>query len=194
MNKVYVDKARLLRRVIVISWATLALCFVVKIFGGNFFEIMCDNPNYKALCEYADTHFWLKYLIAIISSCICQTFYTLAILRKYKFNILQSIILYPSIMISCWVKLKGYSIGLFFDFWLTLILPIIFLGRNYKKYISAFVGMVLILAFQIVSLFVKNIGLVNVADSYFIGLIYSIDIYLMSILYYLYRNYKKENN
>ena len=58
MNKVIVDKARLLRRVIIISWISLALCFVIKIFGGNFFEIICENPNYKALCEYADNNFW----------------------------------------------------------------------------------------------------------------------------------------
>ena len=194
MNKVIVDKARLLRRVIVISWISLAFCFVVKIFGGNFFEIICENPNYKAMCDYADSHFWLKYLIAVVSSIICQSFYTLAILKQYKFKLWQALVIYPSILISCFIKLTGISTGIVFDIWLTLGMPIVFLGKQYKRYISALIGMVLILAFQIISLFVKNLGLINVADSYFIGLIYMIDLYIMCILYYLYRNYQKENN
>lgn len=193
MNKVIVDRARLIRRVIIISWITLALCFVVKIFGGNFFEIMCDNPNYKALCEYADNNFWLKYLIAVLSSIVCQSFYTLAILKQYKFKLWQALVIYPSILISCFIKLTGISTGIVFDIWLTLGIPIVFLGKQYKRYISALIGMALILAFQIISLFVKNLGLINVADSYFIGLIYSIDVYIMCILYYLYRNFNKEN-
>ena len=117
------DKARLLRRAIIISWASLAFCFIIKIFGGNFFEIICENPNYKALCEYADTHFWLKYLIGIISSMVCQTFFMLAILQKYKFNRKELVITIISVLICCLLKLFNLNYFIVADVWLLFILP-----------------------------------------------------------------------
>lgn len=193
MNKVYVDKARLLKRVIIISWITLALCFVVKIFGGNFFEIMCDNPNYKALCEYADNNFWCKYLLAFATSIVAQSFYELSIMEKYKFNKKEFIITLISVLLSCYFKLLNASIGLIFDLWLLIILPIILLGKNYKQYWKAFLGLALNFAFQIISLLTKNISFGITDNSTFISLIYGIDIYIMCFLYYLYSNFIKES-
>lgn len=192
MNKVYVDKARLLRRAIVISWITLALCFVVKIFGGNFFEIMCESDNYKALCEYADTHLWLKFVIGFLSSMLCQSLYELAILQKYKFSVKELVITTISVATACVVKMNSQSIGLIFDLWLLVLLPIVLLGKQYKRYWNALLGLVFNFAFQLLSVLVKNIGIVNVGETYFIGLIYAIDVYLMLFLYYLYRNFTKK--
>lgn len=191
MNKV-VDKARLLRRAIIISCITLALCFVIKIFGGNFFEIMCDNPNYKALCEYADSHLWLKFVIGFFSSTLCQSLYELAILQKYRFSTKELIITIISVFISCLIKLYFQILGWISDAWLFIILPILLLGKDYKKYWQVIVAFLLTLSFQFVSLIVKNIGVVVVIETYFVGLIYMIDLYLMCFLYYLYRNYQKE--
>lgn len=193
MNKVYIDKARLLRRVIVISWISLALCFVIKIFGGNFFEIMCENPNYKALCEYADSHFWCKYLIAVVSSMLCQSLYMLAIMQEYKFKKWQFILTLMSVLASSAVRyFTSGAITIVFDVWLFALLPMAVLGKQYKKYWQILIAWLLTFLFQVISLFVKNLALKAVDDSTFISLIYMIDLYLMCILYYLYRNYNKE--
>ena len=191
-EKIYVDKARLLRRVIIISWITLALCFVVKIFGGNFFEIMCENPNYKALCEYADTHLWLKYLLFVVSSIISISLYLLAIIKEYKFTLYQWYIFLPTILISSFIKLYNNKIGLICDFWIMFVLPFMFSKFKLKSILSIFIAFLLNLSFQVVSLLTKNLSLGFVDDSTFIGLIYMIDLYIMCLLYYLYRNYKKE--
>jgi hypothetical protein len=193
VNKVVVDKTLLLRRVIIISWITLALCFVVKIFGGNFFEIMCNNPNYIALCEYADTHFWLKYVIAIISSMFCHSFYILSILQKYKMSLKDFLFTFVSILISCWLKLQNQTIGGIFDIWIAFGLPFVLLGKDFcKKWWQVPIAYGLTFLFQLFSLLVKNIGIRNISETYFIGLIYMIDVYTMCVLYYLYRNFKKE--
>lgn len=193
MNKVIVDKARLLRRVIIISWITLALCFVVKIFGGNFFEIMCKNQNYKALCEYADTHFWLKYIITILSSLYCECFYLLAILQKYKLTTKQFIATLISVFVSCALKLLLPTIGALFDIWIFFILPYIFIGKEFKKYWwQVPVAYALTFAFQLLSLLVKNLSIGIIDNSTFVSIIFSIDVYIMCVLYYLYRNYIKE--
>lgn len=191
MNKVIVDKARLLRRVIIISWASLALCFVIKIFGGDFFEIMSDNPNYKALCEYADSHFWCKYLIAFCSSMVCQSLYMLAILQKYKFKKWELVITTASVLISCYVKYFNNIIGLLFDVWLLLILPAILL-KNIKSVWKILIAFALYISFQFISLITKNLSFGFIDNSTFITLIYGIDVYLMCFIYYLYRNYNKE--
>ena len=192
MNKVIVDKARLLRRVIIISWITLALCFVVKIFGGNLFEIMCNNPNYKALCDYLDTHIWFEFLIAILSSMLVETLYLLAIIQKLKFTKIQFIITFISVCISCTIKILFTKYGIIADIWITLILPILFLGKNYNKYICVLFAILFSLGFQIISLLVRNLAIEIIDYNTFISLIYNIDVYLMSFLYYLYRNTKKE--
>lgn len=194
MDKVYVDKARLLKRVIIISWASLALCFVIKIFGGNFFEIMCESENYKALCEYADTHLWLKFIIGFLSSMLCQSLYVLAILQKYKFSKFEFITTFASVFLSCLVKLYSQTFGIVLDIWTFILMPMVFLKTNWRKYIDVIVAELFVWAFQILSLLTKNLGIVNVGETYFIGLIYMIDLYIMCLLYYLYRNNKKEKN
>ena len=186
------DKARLLRRAIIISWASLAFCFIIKIFGGNFFEIICENPNYKALCEYADTHFWCKYLIAICSSMICQCLYILAILQEYKFKKWQLIITIISVLIGAYIKYLSSKVGLIFDIWLLIGMPILFLGKKYKKYWQVLTALFMTFLFQFISLITKNLSINIVGKNTFITLIYGIDIYLMCFLYYIYRNYNKE--
>lgn len=192
MNKVIVDKARLLRRVIIISWVSLALCFVIKIFGGNFFEIICENQNYKALCEYADSHFWLKYLIGILSTMLCQALYFLAILQEYKFNKWQLGITIASVLIGTYIKYISTLFGWVFDIWFFIGMPILFLGKKYNKYWQVLLALAMTLLFQFVSIIVKNLAIVVVGQSTFITLIFGIDVYIMCLLYYLYRNYKKE--
>ena len=193
MNKVLVDKARLLRRVIIISWISLALCFVVKIFGGNFFEIMCENPNYKALCGYTDSHFWLKYLIAVISSMFCHSLYILSILQKYKMSLKDFLWTFISILISCFLKLVNQTIGGIFDIWIAFGLPFVLLGKEIpKKWWYVFIAYAITFVFQLLSLIVKNLSIGIIDDSTFISLIYMIDVYIMCVIYYLYRNYEKE--
>ena len=193
MNKVLVDKARLLRRVIIISWISLALCFVIKIFGGNFFEIMCENPNYKALCEYADTHLWLKFTIGFVSALYCQSLYNLSIIQEYKYKLWQFFCTLFCVLLNSIVRLfYNGTWTLLLDFLLFAGLPMILLGKKYKRYYQILIAWVITFLLQVVSLLVKNIGLVNVGETYFVGLIYSMDIYIMCFLYYLYRNFEKE--
>lgn len=192
-NKIFVDKARFLKRVIIISWVSLLLCFVIKIFGGDYFEIMSNSKGYKALCDYADSHFWLKYLIGVCSSMLCQSLYLLAILQKYKFNRFELSLTFINVALSTGIRYFTDKFSIAFDIWIFCGLPMLLLGKNIKKYPQVLIAWALTFAFQLISLLVKNLGITVVDESYFIGLIYSIDVYIMCVLYYLYRNFKKEN-
>ena len=68
------------------------------------------------------------------------------------------------------------------------------LGKNYKKYWQILVAFLLNFLFQLISLLVKNLSIGLVDESIFVVLIYGIDVYIMCFLYYLYRNFIKEQN
>jgi hypothetical protein len=193
MNKVIVDKARLFRRAIIISWITLALCFIVKIFGGNFFEIMCENHNYKRLCLFIDDNIWFDCITATLSCFICQSLYLLAILQQYKFKKWQLVVNTATVIASSLSKIFFTNIGVIFDILLLFIVPIIFLGKQYKKYWHTLVAFAITFLFQLISLVVKNLSITVIAEDTFISLIFNIDVYIMAFLYYLYRNNNKES-
>jgi hypothetical protein len=72
-------------------------------------------------------------------------------------------------------------------------MPLLFLIKNIKRAIFILIANALLLAFQMISLITKNIGLILVTDKgLLIGIIYSIDVTLMVILYYLYSNTIKQ--
>ena len=70
------DKERYLKRVIIVCWIALAICFGIKLFGGNLFEIMCSNENFIKVCNYADNHFWADVLISGVI-CYIQLYFLL---------------------------------------------------------------------------------------------------------------------
>lgn len=194
MNKIYVDKARLLWRVIIISWTSLILCFIIKIFGGNFFEIMCQSEAYKALCDYAERNLWFDFVLAISSSILCECLYLLAIVQRYKLKPIEFIIVVFVCIISWVFDIYLPKFSIITNIIMLFVLPICLLGKSYKKYWHILVAFALTFSFQFISLIVKNLAITQVDDSIFIVLIYGIDVYLMCFIYYLYRNFKKESD
>ena len=62
---------RVIKLSIILCWIALAICFIVKIFGGNFFEIVVYNDRFTAVCEFCQKSFILTNIVYYISSCIC---------------------------------------------------------------------------------------------------------------------------
>lgn len=186
------DKERYLKRVIVVCWIALAICFGIKLFGGNLFEIMCENENFIKVCEYADTHIWAHYLIGSANCFISLYFFNLAIIQEYKYKWWQLLMVILTVFIGSGVKIVSGSIGLIFDIWQGFILPAIFIGKEYKKYWKILVANVLLFAFQACSFFIKNIHSAILGESTLIGLIFSIDVFIMILLYYCYCNISKK--
>jgi hypothetical protein len=67
----------------------------------------------------------------------------------------------------------------------------LFLGKNYKKYIRIPIGIGLLLAFQVLSLIVKDVGIKTLGSYLVTDIIFSIDILIMEILYFSYSNLSK---
>ena len=123
---------------------------------------------------------------------LCELLYILAIIEKYKLSIKELIITTIVVLCSCLMQIFFVQWSFITDVIMLFVLPFYFLGKNYKSYWKVLVAWLITFLFQFISLITKNMSLSKVSDTLFIGLIYSIDIYIMCFLYYLYRNFQKE--
>ena len=183
------DKELYLKRVIVVCWIALALCFGIKLFGGNLFEIMCENENFIKVCNYAETHFWLNYCLLCIYSFSSSYLFILAMCGKYTLKKWELCVLVLTVLIGCLVKTFIEIGGLVFDIWHVIIMPAIFTLKTPKRHIYIIPANLMLFVFQFVSMFVKNIkGFIIPSDEVLVGMIYSIDVIIMLALYYFYSN------
>lgn len=182
------DKKKYLQRVIIVSWIALIICFVIKLFGGNLFEIACTNETFIAICDYADTHLWANYLISALYCFISLYFFTLAIMQKTKYKAWQLIILILTVLGGTALKIWNSTYGIYFDIWQVIIMPIIFLNKEFKKYLNIVIANILLFGFQIISMYTKDIEFGVLGDSILVGTIYSIDVFIMIVLYFAYAN------
>ncbi len=189
------DKVKYIKRVIIVSWIALAICLAIKIFGGNLFEIVCTNKNFIAICNYCDTHIWAEYLICAIYSLLSLYFFTLAVLARPKYKTWELIIVIATILVGTGIKIWNAQVGFVFDVWQGFIMPIIFIGKDYKQYWRVLLANVLLMVFQLISMFVKDASFDDIYNNSVIGSIFAIDVVIMIILYMcyavLYKN-KKE--
>ena len=187
------DHERYLKRVIIVCWIALAICFGIKLFGGNLFEIMCENENFIKVCEYADNHFWAKYLIYVAYSFALQYFFVLSMMGELKYTRVQLIITAVTVCANVLVKLTIPNFGLVLDFWQVVIMPAIFTIKKPKRHWHIIIGNVLLIVFQITSMFVKNIAIgILTNEGVLISTIFSIDVLFMILIYYGYINVKRK--
>ena len=187
------DKERYLKRVIIVCWIALAICFGIKLFGGNLFEIMCNNENFIKVCNYADKHFWAYYLINALYCFAMLYFFTLAICGKKSFRKWELLVVIATVIVGTLVKYFNQYIGLVFDVWQGIIMPCIFTIKTPKKHIYVIPANIMLFVFQAVSMFVKNVDFgVLTYKGLLVSVIYSIDVLLMILLYFAYSNVIEE--
>lgn len=192
------DKERYLKRVIIVCWIALGICFGIKLFGGNLFEIMCENENFIKVFEYAENNYWLNYLLNCIYCFISLSLFSLAICGKMKFEKWELIVAILTVLVGTFVKSFGFGIGTIFDIWQGLIFPCVITIKNPSKHKYVIPANIMLCVFQLVSMYIKNIyDFVVMWDEVLVGMIYSIDVLIMLSLYYLYSNIlnsRKEKN
>ena len=179
------------KTLIISCWVVLLCCFVVKLLGGNFFEIVCENEKFIRFCEFIDGNI-LKYVISFIMYFISGYIYFIAVVKndisKYK-KILCCVLLIVIWMIKLFIY-KYQTIAIIVELMLMILTPIL-LNKKYWK--MAIIGYVLNFSFQLLSVFIKNLKLSFIDNNTLNGIIFSIDYYIMIVLFYLYR-IKEDNN
>ena len=190
-------KQVVLKRAIIICWVLLAICFVIKLFGGNFFNIICEYENFARFCNFIDNHIIGKVIIGFISTSILEYLYICSVYRNLIKNKLHIIIIAISSLLSviCRNLIALKFIPYLFDLWLYIGLPIIIQVKDIKikVLLDILISFVFVFLSQFVSVFIKSVGINNyTGKSTFVLMILSIDIYIMCALLCLYRLSKKE--
>ena len=171
---------------IVLCWLSLFSFWAIKLFGGNWFEIMVQNENFIRFSN-AVQNTWLKYALNFITIFVARYFIFCAVCQKSTFKG-KELFLIISIIISAWFLVNFGRIELIQMSYLYIV--VIIIGAIYQKGWKKLFGIISIvfeLLFTTISMLVRNIP-VSVLNDYFIAIILSIDFYIMVILYYLYSN------
>ena len=173
----------------VLCWLSLFSFWAIKLFGGNWFEIMVENENLMAFSKFIQNSY-LLHLSNLITTLLANYFIFCSIderlyLRKYN------LIYYLCASISMWVICNftsfeilkmGYGYAL-------ILLYSIFTKKGIKK-IYGLLAIIFETFFTVISMATRNLPLWYF-EEYLIFLILSIDLYIMYALYYLYINLKR---
>jgi hypothetical protein len=146
------------------------------------------TDEYIKVCEFADNNLWAKFLLGFVYAFPSCYFYTLAVCQQTKYERWQLIIVVSTVILSTFVKLFNANLGLIVDLWQLLFMPFIFILKDKKRLLNIPLGFALILTFQVISMFTKNVELKIMGDNMLVGAIFSIDVILMVLLYYAYSN------
>lgn len=189
MNKdrlqMYISVTRI---AIVLCWLSLFYFWSLKIFGGNFFEIMVENENFLKFSQ-AVQNTWLKYLVSFFTIFLIRYLMFCAICQKFTFKGKELVII-SALIISVWAVVNFGKCQIFQANYVYVIM--IVLGIVYQKYWKRLFGVLAIileLSFSGISIITRNIELQVITD-YLVLLILYIDVYFMTALYYLYSNLK----
>lgn len=196
--------AKQLRTVLIIMWSILGVYLIIKLLGGNWFEIVCKNERFISVCEFVDNHFIMKVIITFITSTILYSFLYLAILRQWMFTKKQLLFFLPYMVIQGIIKnlfITNNVISLIISFITGFIFPIVLYIVEGNKITWKFLLLNLLLSnifdllFQVISSIIKSLGVKIIDENTMISLIFIIDVFIMEALYYLYCNkIKMERN
>lgn len=191
-------KEVVLKRSIIICWVLLAICLVIKLFGGNFFGIVCTNEKFVKFCEYCDTSF-IRYIIYFIIFMFESIFLILTISPSMKLGN-KRFIFYCISCIAFWIVKVLYEFGkIQISSTLANIIPIVVLYLLLAVFSKRpFMSVIIIIyqtALSVISSLIKNIGFgTTLTNSFLVASIFAIDYYILIVLTLLYSKkiYKKK--
>ena len=175
-----------LKRSIIICWVLLAICLVIKLFGGNFFSIVCENENFVKFCEFVDSCFIrhiLHFIMFMFSSYLLIFIVKPVFKLKSKSNLFSFIYLIVVWSFKKCIEFNIIVLPIFLIDILDFVLLFGVLFINSKSLWKSVIAVVLLFVFTLISTIVKNIGYGQViTESYLVDLIFMIDYYIMLVL------------
>lgn len=182
-----VDWKKATTRLLAILWLVLGICFVLKIFGGNWFEIYTNNQFFINMCNAIEKD---KILIKLypFPFYILGCYLTLLTIIREKPK-KKTLWFFMPIFLIYLAKIINSNIG----FALEIIMYIIVSLKVSKSPLRAIEVVLVTIAFQFISLIVKNIGFKLDYDNLVISSIYMIDYYIMMAIYCVNTIIRKES-
>lgn len=177
---------KVLKMILVLTIAFLSAVYVAKIFFPEWFVLTITNENIIAFGNYVDTHTWAHILATLIMGFITYSIYCCACCGKLRLNWKENLIILGTVGISILIEYFLPSINLHYSICSMFILPLIFKAEFKPTVITYTIhGLA-----QILSLGIRDIGLMMPSLDFASFLILSIDMYIWLIALYLFYNIK----
>lgn len=169
-----------LERMIVLCWVLLAICFVIKIFGGNFFEYVGKSEAIEYIARHDILLIPVQCIFYIFGTYL---FYQAMIKHKHKIHSLLLVVFLAIFKqlydVNIYLQISCYVV----EFIIMFLYPIIIFKCKWYKVV---IINLLLIVFQVISLITKNIGIISFPFEDVVGFVYMIDYYIMIVLLYLY--------
>ena len=197
-NKVKVTEENyreiVLKRAIILCWVILLICFVIKLFGGDFFNIEGDYGNFAKLCNFIDGTI-IKYICYYILFNISMFLVLIMAIPEIKIKS-KNFLIYLIVANITWIYKLLIDLGVLnfntivinvIDF----IIYFIILTLLSRKILRPLITLSLLFLFSFISALTKNIELDDsITNSYLVTIIFSIDYYIMLAISALYSKIK----
>ena len=183
-----------LKTIIITCWALLGICFIIKLFGGNWFELSSENQKFINFCNMVDNTMWLKMILACVVYCLSGYFIMCIAINTKRLTKKQCLVIIPIMIFKSLISWYFYWLAFVIDIIILIVIPTLF----NKKILRSLLCFGTITLFQVISLVIRNIGINNFNEGVFLmQILIQIDYYIMIALLYLY-NFKflnrKEDN
>lgn len=180
---------------ITVSWGLLIICLIIKLFGGNWFELSSENEKFISFCSFVDNTQWLKMILACLICLITGYPFLCILLNKEKLNLKESLIFIPLMICKSILGWYILYISYILDVFIIILIPLIL--NKFKNWKRVIIGNILIFIFQLMLIIIRNFsGGLNDFGTFIPQVIIQIDYFLMIFLFYLYniKNIRKEDN
>ena len=182
MNKKY-------KALITSCWVMLFACWLFTIITSKYISIWCENEKFIEVCSFIDNNIVIKIILKCIMYYLNWIFIYYTLLKKKLLS--YKPILISLIIISFWgIKqfFGNYDFINYIDF--AHIIPLSILLK--RQWYNSFIGVIATFLFTLISSLIKGVAITNINPNdlpTLIVVIYSFDVYIMCILYYL--HYRK---
>lgn len=189
-----------IKRAIILCWVLLAVCFAIKLFGGNWFEIICTNEHFIKFCDFIENTTVLYQILSCIIYVVPTSVIVICIAQIPNPNKKQILIIILSVFVVWLLKFVNYSLKSIFESVVFITMPVVLRIVNNEKFIDVIkskwyygiIGTIIAILFTAISMIIRNLGLKTVIRNDLVtSFIMLIDYYIMIVLYYLYTKLKR---
>lgn len=181
-----------MKRAIIYAWVVLFVSLILNLLGILDFTINVENERFIMVCEFIDSHMWLKMVVACIIN-LFSSYFVLATLNDEKLLTKKQCLIYIPLLILksiiCWYN---SIIAFIIDLVILLVITTIF-NRKINRNI---ICVLILIALQVLLMLIRNLLFGNFDDNNaLISIIMQIDYVIMVFLMYSYNlliKYKKE--
>ena len=187
INKI-LDTKKLIFRLWIVLWLCLLILLVLKFCFKIWFPIIIENENFIIINNYI-TNSWLKYLVSGILYFISANILYLTSCIKFKYSKwYEGVIINILIAISFCLKNLLPFVAFIPEALLSVVIPIIYLLRKYKKpklflILFPIIIQALTMAWDLNIFLIRDVDFNKISEEYFIiTLVIQLDYYIFIII------------